>query len=82
MRADGTTCHSSNIPVVTVGLDRTERIDGGPHTVIVSVETTAVTVTREYEYHLTLLGHLELLNDFAEQGKRWKHVHQPPLPVL
>ena len=68
--------------VVTVGLDGTERIEGGPHTVIASVETTVVTATRGYEYHLALLDQSELLNDFAEQGKQWKHVHRPSLPVL
>ena len=33
-------------PVVKVGLNGTERIEGGSHTVVVSVETTVVTDTR------------------------------------
>ena len=36
MRADGTTCHSKYIPVVTVGLGGMERGVGGQHTDIVS----------------------------------------------
>ena len=31
---------------------------------------------------IILLDGPELLNDFAEQGKLWKHEHQPSLPVL
>ena len=34
MRADGTTCRSRHIPVVTLGLDGTERSMGGSHTVV------------------------------------------------
>ena len=37
MRADGTTCQSRYIPVVTVGLGGMERRVGGQHTDIVSV---------------------------------------------
>ena len=37
MRADGTTCQSRYIPVVTVGLSGMERSVGGQHTDIVSV---------------------------------------------
>ena len=46
IRADGTTCRSRHTPVVTAGLDGTERIEVGPHTVIAGVETTVVTATR------------------------------------
>ena len=46
MRADGMTCCSRHIPVVTVGLIGTERIVGGPHTGVVRVETTVVMATR------------------------------------
>ena len=66
MRADGTTCHSRYNPVVTTGLCATERSMCGPHTDVVDVETMVVMATRGPE----------LLNDFVEQGKRWKHVHR------
>ena len=46
MNADGKTCRSRQ-RVVTVNLNGTERIKGGPHTVIASVETKVVTATRE-----------------------------------
>ena len=46
MRADGITCCSRNIPVVTVGLGSTERNKGGPHTDVVAVETKGITATR------------------------------------
>ena len=46
MRAVGTNCRTRHIPVVTLGLDGTERSVGGSHTDTVSVETTVVTATR------------------------------------
>ena len=46
MRADGMTCHSRYSPVVAKGLCGTERIVGGPHSVVADVETTVVTATR------------------------------------
>ena len=46
-RADGMTCRSRHIPVVTVGPGGTDRSEGGPHTDIVDdVETTVVMATR------------------------------------
>ena len=80
MHADNTTCRSRHIHDVTVGLGSTERIKGGPHTDVVGVVT--MWPSEGYQYHFALLGGPELLNDFAEQGKRWIHVHRPPLPVL
>ena len=44
MHADDMTCCSRHAPVVSAGLDGSERIQGGPHTVVASVETTVVTV--------------------------------------
>ena len=66
MRADGMTCRLRYSPVVTKGLCSTERIvTGDPHSIVAGVD----------EYHLARLGGPELLNDFVEQEKRWKHVH-------
>ena len=47
-----------------------EKRVGGPHTDVEDVETTVVTATRGYEYHLVRLSGPELLSDFVEQGKR------------
>ena len=75
MRADGITCRSRYIPVLTAGHGGMERSVGGPHTDVVDVEATVVTATRGYENHLALLSGPELQNDFVEQGKWWRHVH-------
>ena len=82
LRTDDTTCRLGDMPVLTAGLGSTERSVGGRHTDVVNVETTFVTATMGYEYHLALTSGPELLNDVAEQGKWWKHVQRPPLPVL
>ena len=55
---------------------------GGPHSVVAGVEPKVEMATRSDEYHPARLSGPELLNDFVEQGKRWKHVLRPPLPVL
>ena len=76
MGADGVTCRWRCRPVVTKGLCSTERIVAGdPHSIVAGEETKVVTATRGDEYHLAGLGGPELLNDFFEQEKRWKHVH-------
>ena len=76
MRADGMACRLRYSPVVTKGLCGTERIVAGdPHSIVAGVETTVVTSTGGDEYHLARLGGSELLNDFVEQEKWWKHVH-------
>ena len=86
MRADGTTCRSTHIPVATVhvGLGGTERSVGGPHTDVVHKCGNHGCDSHQggYEYHLAFLSGPELLNDIDEQGERWKHVYRPPLPVL
>ena len=46
MRADGMTCCSRHIPVVTVGLGSAERNEGGPHTDVVVVGIKVMTATR------------------------------------
>ena len=74
MHAD-TTCRLRYSPVVTTGLCGTEKIVGDQHSVVAGVETMVVTAPDGNEYHLAHLSGPELLNDFVEQGKRWKHVH-------
>ena len=76
MRADGMTCGFRCSPVVTKGLCGIERIVAGdPHSIVAGEETKVVMATRGDEYHLAGLDGPELLNDFVEQEKRWKHVH-------
>ena len=71
MRPDGMTCGLRYSPVVTKGLCGTERIVAGdPHSIIAGDGHQGAN-----EYHLARLGGPELLNDFVEQEKWWKHVH-------
>ena len=46
VHADGVTCCSRYIPVVTAGLGGTGRSVGSPHSDVVNVETTVVSATR------------------------------------
>ena len=67
MRADGMTCCSRHIPVVTVGLGSTERNEGGPHTDVVVVGIKVMTATRGLIELFGLLSGLQLLKN---RGKK------------
>ena len=82
MHVDGMTGRPRHIPLVRVDPSGTERREGGPHTDVLDVKTTVVTATRGYQYHFTLLGGPEFLNDFTEKGQGWEHVHRLPCQSL
>ena len=70
MRADGMTCCSRHIPVMTVGLGNTERNEGGPHTDIVAVGTKVITATRELAKSLWPPELTSVTERLVKQGKK------------
>ena len=79
MRADGMTCCSRHIPVVTVGLISTERNEGGPHTDVVAVETKGMTATRGLTELLWPPEQTSVTERLVKQGENGGNIHRPPL---